>query len=82
MAEPLAGVTATEPSEDTAVVYGRLFTVMLVTPRTPTTFEVQLLKVCPVRDSVAVPGAVGLPSTVAVNVEAEQVIPLVPVEVE
>lgn len=84
MAEPLAGVTATAPSEPTVVVYGRLLTVMLVTPRTPRTFEVQLPKVCVSSDSVAVPGAVGLPPvpTVAPNVETAQVIPLVPVAVE
>src|SRR2546430_6363785 len=62
MVEPLAGVTVSVPSEPTAVVYGRLSTVMLVTPVTPRTLLVQLLlsKVCAPTDSVAVPGAAGV----------------------
>ena len=55
MVEPAAGVTVTLPSEPTAELYGRLLTVMLVTPSTPTTLVVQLaaLKVCAETDSVA-----------------------------
>ncbi|CAM5746172.1 hypothetical protein SAFG77S_00796 [Streptomyces afghaniensis] len=57
MAEPSPGVTETVPSEDTLVVYGRLSTVMPLTPSTPTTLAVQPLvsKVWEVRNSVAVP---------------------------
>ena len=82
MLEPAAGVTVTVPSEDTAVEYARLLTVMLVTPSTPMTFAEQLPKVCPVSDSVAVPGAVGLSVTVAVKPEEAQETPLVPVAEE
>src|SRR4051812_18127915 len=84
MVEPLAGVTVRVPSETAAVLYGRLSTVMLVTPVTPRTLLVQVLlsKVCPETDSVAVPGAVGLSVTVAVNCDAVHLMPLVPVALE
>src|SRR3954453_693206 len=84
MVEPSAGVTVRLPSEATVVVYGRLSTVMLLTPVTPVTLLGQLLlsKVCPLTDSVAVPGAAGLSVTAAVNVEDVQVTPLVPVALE
>lgn len=57
---------------------------MPLTPSTPVTLLVQKLlsKVCAVTDSVAVPGALGLPVTVAVNWEDVQVTPLVPVALE
>ncbi|GHA84683.1 hypothetical protein GCM10010512_15380 [Streptomyces thermoviolaceus subsp. thermoviolaceus] len=53
---------------------------MVLTPSTPTTLLVQLLgsKVCPVTDSVAVPGAAGLSVTVAVKVDEVQATPLLP----
>src|SRR5690242_13810180 len=54
---------------------------MLCTPVTPPMFEVQLLKVCAVRFSVAMPPAAGLVSTVAVNCDTEQLTPVVPVAV-
>ncbi len=44
--------------------------------------QVLLSKVCAVTDSVAVPGAVGLPVTLAVNCEPVHLIPLVPVALE
>lgn len=74
----------TVPSEATVVVYGRLSTVMPVTPSTPRTLLVQPLvaKVCPVSDSVAVPGAAGLSVTVAVKADEVQEMPLVPVLLE
>ncbi|GAA1121216.1 hypothetical protein [Kitasatospora arboriphila] len=57
-------------------------TVRLFTAVTPVTLLVHEPKAMPVRDSVAVPGAAGLVSTVAVNCEVPQVTPVVLVAVE
>lgn len=54
---------------------------MLCTPVVPNTLVVQLPKLWAVRLSVAVPGAVGLVSTLALKLDAAHLIPVVP-EVE
>lgn len=70
-AEPALRETAPdEPSTD--VTYGRLLTVMLFTRVTPEMCGVQLLNVCAVSDSPAVPPAAGLLVTEAVNCETVQ----------
>src|SRR2546430_7323362 len=51
---------------------------MLCTPVLPGTLVVQLLKLCAVSDSAAVPGAAGLPVTVALKDDVVQVTPLLP----
>ncbi len=72
-------VILTTPALVTEVAYGRLLTVTLCTPVVPMMLLLQLVNVCAVRLSVAVPGAVGLLSTLALKVDAAHFTPVVPV---
>ena len=63
----LLTVTGLSEASLTVVAYGRLSTFTLFTEVAPPMFVVQLLKVCAVSDSVAVPGAAGFLVTLEVR---------------
>jgi len=77
--EELVPLTFTgEPLESAIVtLLGRLPSVTLLMPVTPVTLLVQLLKLCAVRDSFAVPGLAGFEVTLALKLDLAHLTPVV-----